>query len=125
MFGNNISHSASFLPLFSSFRLSSFIALIGKSHGAPSDSQRMVGDLGNLEADASGVARVDCKDTSISLVGPHSILGRSLVIFAGEDDQGRGGHEQSLKTGNSGPRIAAGVIGIAPTALTMAATSSS
>jgi superoxide dismutase, Cu-Zn family len=73
----------------------------------------MVGDLGNLEADASGVARIDIHDAQISLLGPHSIVGRSVVVYAGEDDQGRGGHEHSLKTGNAGPRIAAGVIGLA------------
>jgi Cu-Zn family superoxide dismutase len=48
----------------------------------------------------------------VKLIGPHSIIGRSIVITANEDDLGRGGHELSLSTGNSGPRIAGGVIGI-------------
>jgi Cu-Zn family superoxide dismutase len=47
------------------------------------------------------------------LIGPHSIIGRSIIIKANEDDLGRGGHEYSLTTGNSGARIAGGVIGIA------------
>jgi len=46
------------------------------------------------------------------LIGPHSIIGRSLVVYAGEDDCGRGGHENSLTTGNPGPRIGAGVVGL-------------
>ena len=84
----------------------------GKTHGGPGDAQRMVGDLGNVVADESGVAKVDFTDAVASLIGPHSIIGRSLVVYAGEDDRGRGGHENSSTTGNAGPRIAAGVIGL-------------
>ena len=73
----------------------------------------MVGDLGNIVVNETGSSQVDLTDNFITLVGPHSIIGRSIVIFAGEDDQGRGGHENSLQTGNAGPRIAAGVIGLA------------
>lgn len=73
----------------------------------------MVGDLGNIVADDQGVAVVDLTDTTVTLWGPHSVVGRSLVISSGADDMGRGGHEQSLVTGNSGPRVAAGVIGLA------------
>jgi Cu-Zn family superoxide dismutase len=89
----------------------------GKTHGAPTDEQRMVGDLGNIVVDENGSCAVDIviTDGRISLTGPHSIVGRSLVIAAGEDDRGRGGHESSLKTGNAGPSIAAGVIGLAST----------
>ena len=72
----------------------------------------MVGDLGNIISDENGIALVDITDSMIKLMGPHSILGRSIVVYAGEDDQGRGGHEHSLSTGNAGPRIAAGVIGL-------------
>jgi Copper/zinc superoxide dismutase (SODC) len=90
-----------------------FVRVAGKAHGAVLDEQRMVGDLGNISADEQGVAVVNISDPIIQLVGPHSIIGRSVVVYAGEDDQGRGGHEHSLTTGNSGPRIAAGVIGLA------------
>jgi superoxide dismutase, Cu-Zn family len=91
----------------------SYIFVTGKTHGAPGDEQRMVGDLGNIVADEQGVAVVDITDTTVQLLGPHSVIGRSILIAAGEDDQGRGGHENSLTTGNSGPRVAAGVIGLA------------
>ena len=84
----------------------------GKTHGAETDDNRMVGDIGNLQTDDNGDTTVDISDSIIRLIGPHSIIGRSIVIFSGEDDQGRGGHENSLTTGNAGPRVAAGVIGI-------------
>jgi Cu-Zn family superoxide dismutase len=86
----------------------------GKTHGAPSDdpSSRMVGDIGNIECDESGVATVKIEDSMVKLFGPKSVIGRSIVIFAGADDRGRGGQEKSLTTGNPGPRIACGVIGL-------------
>ena len=88
--------------------------LLGKTHGGPSDdpSMRMVGDIGNVEADESGIASVNIEDSMVKLFGPHSVIGRSIVIFAGADDSGRGGQESSLTTGNPGPRIACGVIGL-------------
>ena len=87
----------------------------GKTHGAPTDDAdlKMEGDLGNLEADASGVVTIKIDDSKIKIFGPHSVIGRSVVICAGEDDEGRGGHENSTTTGNAGPRIAFGVVGLA------------
>ena len=74
----------------------------------------MVGDLGNVICGEDGKCLVHIEDKVINLIGPHSIIGRSLVVYQGEDDCGRGGHELSLATGNSGARATAGVIGIAP-----------
>uniref|UniRef100_A0A7S3PCU6 Superoxide dismutase copper/zinc binding domain-containing protein n=1 Tax=Amphora coffeiformis TaxID=265554 RepID=A0A7S3PCU6_9STRA len=83
-----------------------------KRHGDPADKECMAGDLGNIVADESGTAEVELTETNVQLLGPHSVIGRSIVIYAGEDDRGRGGHENSQQTGNPGPRIAAGVVGI-------------
>jgi Cu/Zn superoxide dismutase len=47
----------------------------------------------------------------VSLVGPESVYGRSIVVHAGEDDLGRGGDDESSRTGNAGPRVACCVIG--------------
>mmetsp|Transcript_1838 Transcript_1838/g.2509 ORF Transcript_1838/g.2509 Transcript_1838/m.2509 type:complete len:156 (+) Transcript_1838:128-595(+) len=85
----------------------------GKNHGAPDDEERMVGDLGNIEVDEEGQAQIHIEDRLVKLIGPHSIIGRSIIITSGEDDLGRGGHELSLTNGNSGPRVAGGVVGIA------------
>ena len=52
------------------------------------------------------------EDALLKLIGPHSVIGRSLVIHENEDDLGKGGHELSLQNGNAGPIKAFGVIGI-------------
>uniref|UniRef100_G3MMT8 Superoxide dismutase [Cu-Zn] n=2 Tax=Amblyomma TaxID=6942 RepID=G3MMT8_AMBMU len=83
-----------------------------KEHGAPADTNRHVGDLGNVIAGEDGVAKVNIKDSIISLIGEHNIIGRSVVVHADPDDLGKGGHELSKTTGNAGARLACGVVGI-------------
>jgi len=84
-----------------------------KTHGAPTDAARHVGDLGNIQSDASGAANFVLTDKLISLNGLTSVVGRSVVVHAGTDDLGRGNNDESLKTGNAGGRAACGVIGLA------------
>ena len=124
-----------------------------RTHGAPSDQNRHVGDLGNIQSDSRGVASVSIEDSLVTLNGIFSVVGcvaafpafccarrgakltdrgcvqararrargacvrpsRAAVADAplglqGEDDLGRGGDDESLKTGNAGARLACGVI---------------
>jgi len=75
-------------------------------HAGPDAPERHVGDMGNVEADASGKATLEYVDHQISLItDERSVIGRSVVVHAKADD---------LKTqpaGDSGARIACGVIG--------------
>lgn len=82
-----------------------------KEHGGPCDSERHVGDLGNIESDENGNAKWEHEDSLIKLSGPFSVLGRSIMCHENEDDLGRGGHKESKTTGNAGARIACGIIG--------------
>lgn len=77
----------------------------GGRHGAPGSGDHHLGDLGNIVADASGRADVDVtvSGITIALMGTASIGDRSIVIHAKEDDF-------SDPAGNSGPRVACGVI---------------
>lgn len=50
----------------------------GKTHGAPEDSERHVGDLGNFETDAEGNAVGSKQDKLIKLIGAESVLGVSF-----------------------------------------------
>lgn len=83
-----------------------------QSHGGPKDSIRHVGDLGNITANADGVGTIELVDNLIQLNGEQSVVGRSVVVHAGTDDLGKGGHDDSLRTGHAGCRVACGVIGI-------------
>ena len=84
----------------------------GKTHAGPADEVRHVGDLGNIEANAEGKAIYDAEDHLINIYGATSVVGRSVVVHAGVDDLGKGGNEESLKTGNAGARVACAVIGL-------------
>ena len=81
-------------------------APLGNPHGAPEadSTQRHLGDLGNLDADDNGVAQDERTDEMLTLSGPNSIIGKALIIHSGEDDL------TSQPSGNSGDRIACGVI---------------
>jgi superoxide dismutase, Cu-Zn family len=78
----------------------------GKTHGSPMDMMRHEGDLGNIEADATGKAHLEYVDPMLSFEGNHSIIGRSIIIHKNEDDM------KTQPTGNAGARVACGVIGI-------------
>ncbi|XP_022756630.1 superoxide dismutase [Cu-Zn], chloroplastic [Durio zibethinus] len=84
------------------------------THGAPEDEVRHAGDLGNILANADGMAEATIVDKQIPLSGPNAVIGRAFVVHELEDDLGKGGHELSLTTGNAGGRLACGVVGLTP-----------
>lgn len=78
-----------------------------KQHGAPNASDRHAGDLGNIEADASGKAHVEMTDSVMKLNGADSIIGHAVIVHEKADDL------KTQPTGDAGGRLACGVIGIA------------
>ncbi|MFT7462849.1 MAG: Cu-Zn family superoxide dismutase [Pseudohongiellaceae bacterium] len=76
-------------------------------HGLPVTAGRHAGDLGNLEADATGRASSSITVKNMSLAGLNNpVIGRGVVVHAMADDGGQ-------PTGNAGSRAAIGVIGVA------------
>ncbi|MGD8393912.1 MAG: superoxide dismutase family protein [Candidatus Eiseniibacteriota bacterium] len=78
----------------------------GYPHALPPTARRHAGDLGNIEADASGHGHLEITVSNVTIAGPkHPILGRAIIVHARPDDGGQ-------PTGNAGARIGCGSIGI-------------
>ncbi|HEX6944614.1 MAG TPA: superoxide dismutase family protein [Casimicrobiaceae bacterium] len=76
----------------------------GTPHG-PQQGPRHGGDMPNLKADANGNARVSFTIDEVTVAaGPKSIVGRGLIVHKDPDDY------KTQPTGNSGARLACGVI---------------
>ena len=77
----------------------------GKPHAHHGKAERHAGDLANLKADGEGNATYAFETTLLTVAkGPNSVVGRAVVIHANPDDY------TSQPAGNSGPRIACGLI---------------
>ncbi len=77
----------------------------GKAHGHHGGGDRHAGDMPNLVADAAGNASLAGELSQLSLGNDaNGIVGRSVVIHADPDDY------KSQPAGNSGKRVACGVI---------------
>ncbi len=77
----------------------------GQPHGDPHGPAHHGGDMPMLEADANGNARLEARLEGLTIgSGPTDIVGRGVIIHAAPDDY----HTQP--TGNSGARVACGVI---------------
>lgn len=75
-------------------------------HGAPEATDRHAGDLGNIEADASGKAHLDVTDKTLKLSGTDCIIGHAVIVHEKADDL------KTQPTGDAGGRVACGVIGV-------------
>jgi len=76
-------------------------------HGNPKESgPKHVGDMVNLRADSQGVAKVDTFIAGAALQSgtPNDVFGKAIVIHQKPDDY------TSQPAGNSGDRVACGVI---------------
>jgi len=76
-----------------------------KPHGSPEKASEVhLGDLGNLEANAKGVAMFKLTRAGLKLSGPGSIKGRALIVHAKADDF------KTQPTGGAGDRIGCAII---------------
>ena len=78
----------------------------GKPHGPPS-GEHHAGDLPALRADGAGMATLDSRVRGLA-DGPSAFAGKALVVHLSPDDYA------TQPTGNSGARIACGVIAATP-----------
>jgi superoxide dismutase, Cu-Zn family len=79
----------------------------GKKHGFDSPDGHHAGDMKNFTVGADGKASVRLEDNDVTLKdGPHSLLsnGAAIVVHAKADDY------KTDPSGNSGDRVACGVI---------------
>ncbi len=75
-----------------------------KKHGSPHSNQKHAGDLGNIKSDKNGEAKGTKSFRGLSLTGTNAIYNLSVVVHAAPDDF------KTQPSGNSGDRIACGVI---------------
>jgi len=81
--------------------------LKGSSESPPKDIQRITGNLGEVVTDADGRATVSATVEAAGIDGPFGVIGRAVVVHARGNDPGK------PPMGDTGARLACGVIGIA------------
>jgi Cu-Zn family superoxide dismutase len=79
----------------------------GAQHGNPQGDVHHAGDMLNARSDAAGVAQVDARAEGVTLrTGqPNDVFGKAVVLHEKADDYA------TQPSGDSGARIACGVIG--------------
>jgi Cu-Zn family superoxide dismutase len=73
-------------------------------HGSRTAPERHSGDLGNVVANDAGEVDVTIDDATVSFEGDDSVLGKAVIVHADQDDY------TTQPSGNSGDRVACGVI---------------
>lgn len=76
----------------------------GEPHG-PQDAAHHAGDMPSLKADADGKATLKFRMDGVTVApGPYSVAGKGVIVHAAPDDF------KTQPTGNSGARVACGVV---------------
>jgi Cu-Zn family superoxide dismutase len=75
-------------------------------HGDPKKGAHHAGDMPMLVADGSGKAELTAELTGVTLSGASGYVGRAVIVHADPDDF------TTQPTGNSGARVACGVIAL-------------
>jgi Cu-Zn family superoxide dismutase len=75
-----------------------------KAHGDPATPDHHAGDMPQLVADASGKAKLNAELSPMTIGGANDIVGKAVIVHKDADDF------KTQPTGNSGARVACGVI---------------
>jgi Cu-Zn family superoxide dismutase len=77
-----------------------------KPHGDPTAAEHHVGDMVNVKSNAEGVGQVDTTANAATIGSgePTDVMGKAIVVHESPDDY------KTQPSGNSGKRIACGVI---------------
>jgi Cu-Zn family superoxide dismutase len=78
------------------------------AHACPESTSHHAGDFGNVEINPDGTGHFERVTALLSLIGPNSPVGKALILHADPDDC------NTQPTGNSGARLACGVVEAAP-----------
>ena len=78
-------------------------------HGNVTGTIRHAGDMGNIFSDGK-IIKVNIESKNMTLFGDNDIIGRTCVLHEKEDDLGLKDDKASKLNGNSGLRIACGVV---------------